>query len=93
MLKIDEYRERYNNVQDDKIRKYLKANPVRKLVDFEDSDNQDIEFTSYFHQFLMERTGTCEDEMIVEYIECDSWFLNGVDLSDAGQRKYFLLQV
>ena len=72
MLKINEFKERYMFVQDDRIKKYLRANPVRKLVDFEDEDNQDIEFTSFFHQFLMERTGTCEDEMIVEYIECDS---------------------
>lgn len=73
MLKINEYKERYNNVSDTKIRHYLKANPVRKLVDFEDEENAGIEFTTYFHQFVMSSTSSmCDDEIIVEYIECDS---------------------
>ena len=93
MLKTNEFKERYKLVTDDRIRKFLQANPVRKLVDFEDPDNENIQFVSYFHEYVMERKGDCDDELIVEYIECDKRFLNGIDLANASERKYFLFQV
>ena len=85
MLKLNEFKERYTNVQDVWIKTFLRANPIRGQVDFDDEDNQNLQVTTYFHQYVAERRtayGT-DDELIVEYIECDSRFLDGVDLTDA----------
>ena len=62
MLKYNEFRERYINVKDSKIRAFLKDNPVRKLVDFDDEDNEGMEFVSFYHEYVPDNkagSGVC----------------------------------
>ena len=89
MLKINEYKERYNEVRDTWIRHFLKANPVRKLVDFEDPDNANIEFVTFYHEYVSDKqnmTTRGENELIVEYIELDRRFFGDqeIDLLNEG---------
>ena len=44
------------------------------------------------HQYVPE-VSYGDDEVIIEYIECDSQFVKGVDLRDSSQRKIFLTRV
>ncbi len=42
MLKLNEFKERYADVQDVRIKTFLRANPIRGQIDFEDEDNQNL---------------------------------------------------
>ena len=84
MMKKNEFKERYKQVSDERIKKYLQANPIRKLIDFEDPDNAKLEFISFCHEYVTHKNTAygCENDLIIEYIECDSRFLGDVDLKD-----------
>ena len=54
-------------------------------------ENKGLAFLKKLRQTQgLDLKGDCEDELIVEYIECDSRFLNGIDLANHSERKYFL---